>query len=77
MMLTFDIDEKAGKFHFFLRGLFTKKGLILIYISLLAEKAHEFITENGKKKMDYNLFNEFMRQFFIRDEPNHPISLGL
>jgi len=42
-----------------------------------AEKAHEFITENGKKKMDYNLFNEFMRQFFIRDEPNHPISLGL
>ena len=49
----------------------------MIYVSLLAEKAHEFITENGKKKMDYNLFNEFMRQFFIRDEPNHPISLGL
>ena len=49
----------------------------MIYVSLLAEKAYEFITENGKKKMDYNLFNEFMRQFFIRDEPNHPISLGL
>ena len=42
-----------------------------------AENAYVYITENGKKRMDYNLFSELMKQFFIHDEPNHPASLGL
>ena len=39
--------------------------------------AYEFITEKGKKKMDYNQFSELMKQFFVIDEPNHPTGLGL
>lgn len=42
-----------------------------------AEAAYDYITESGKKKLDYNLFSEFMKQFFINDQTNHPINLGL
>ncbi len=44
---------------------------------ILAERAYDFITENGKKKMDYNLFCEFMKQFITNEEANHPINMGL
>jgi Ca2+-binding EF-hand superfamily protein len=42
-----------------------------------AEKAYDFITEHGKKKMDYNLFSEFMKKFFLNETPKHPLNLGL
>jgi hypothetical protein len=42
-----------------------------------AEAAYDYITENGAKKFDYNLFSELMKQFFVHDEPNHPASFGL
>lgn len=42
-----------------------------------SEIAYDHITEKGKKKMDYNLFSELMKQFFSKDELNHPASLGL
>jgi len=40
-------------------------------------KAYDFITEYGKKKMDYNLFSEFMKQFLTNEQPGHPINMGL
>ncbi|CAF0760398.1 unnamed protein product [Didymodactylos carnosus] len=42
-----------------------------------AGKAYDFITDNGKKTMDYNLFSEFMKKFFLNDTVNHPLNLGL
>ncbi|CAF4478216.1 unnamed protein product, partial [Didymodactylos carnosus] len=42
-----------------------------------AEKAYDFITDHGKKPMDYNLFSEFMKKFFLNEIPNHPLNLGL
>ena len=42
-----------------------------------ADTAYDYITEKGKKKFDYALFSELMKQFFVHDEPNHPASLGL
>ncbi|KAL7672815.1 hypothetical protein ACOME3_007695 [Neoechinorhynchus agilis] len=42
-----------------------------------AGNAYDFITESGKKKMDYNLFSEMMRKFFLTDEKGHPLNLGL
>ncbi|CAF3264938.1 unnamed protein product [Rotaria socialis] len=42
-----------------------------------SEKAYDFITEHGKKKMDYNLFSEFMKKFFLNEIPKHPLNLGL
>ncbi|CAF1013523.1 unnamed protein product [Didymodactylos carnosus] len=42
-----------------------------------SDKAYDFITENGKKPMDYNLFSEFMKKFFLNETPNHPLNLGL
>lgn len=42
-----------------------------------AGKAYDFITENGKQKMDYGLFSTMMKKFFLTDEPGHPLNLGL
>jgi len=42
-----------------------------------AEKAFDFITDHGKKHMDYNLFSEFMKKFFLNETPKHPLNLGL
>jgi len=42
-----------------------------------AKRAYDYITENGKKKLDYALFSEFMKQFFTNEESDHPINLGL
>jgi Ca2+-binding EF-hand superfamily protein len=41
------------------------------------EAAFDAITENGKKKMDYNLFTEFMHKFLLCDKQGDPINLGL
>ena len=42
-----------------------------------AEIAYDFVTEYGKKRMDYALFSDFMKLFFTIDEKNHPINMGL
>ncbi|CAF2391830.1 unnamed protein product [Rotaria sp. Silwood2] len=42
-----------------------------------ASKAYDFVTDHGKKKMDYNLFSEFMKKFFLNETPKHPLNLGL
>jgi len=43
-----------------------------------AGKAYDFMTEKGKKKMNYELFSEFMKQFFTnQDPPGSPINMGL
>lgn len=42
-----------------------------------AQRAYDYITEGGKKKLDYALFSEFMKQFFITSEKDHPVNLGL
>ncbi|CAF0864067.1 unnamed protein product [Brachionus calyciflorus] len=42
-----------------------------------AQKAYDYITENGAKKMDYNLFSEFMKQFFTNEQEGHVVNLGL
>jgi len=42
-----------------------------------AGKAYDYITENGKKKMNYELFSEFMKQFFTVDKDGHPVNMGL
>ncbi len=33
--------------------------------------------DGGKKKMDYNLFSEFMKQFILNDTQGHPVNLSL
>lgn len=58
-----------------------------------AEKAYDYITEHGKKRMDCKwpsaarlrctpfildqLFSEFMKKFFLNETPKHPLNLGL
>jgi len=42
-----------------------------------AGKAYDFITEGGKKKMNYELFSEFMKQFFTNDTEGHAINMGM
>ncbi|CAF1137646.1 unnamed protein product [Adineta steineri] len=42
-----------------------------------AGKAYDYITEHGKKNMDYNLFLELMKKFFLNEIPDHPSNLGL
>ena len=42
-----------------------------------AGKAFDFMTEGGKKKMDYGLFCEFIKKFLTNEEPNHPVNCGL
>lgn len=44
---------------------------------MLAERAFDFMTESGKKKMDYKLFCDFMKKFFTNETQGHPINLGL
>jgi len=41
-----------------------------------AEKGFDFITENGAKKMDYPLFSQFMKKFFLCETPGHAMNLG-
>jgi Ca2+-binding EF-hand superfamily protein len=41
-----------------------------------AEKAFDFITENGAKKMDYALFSDLMKKYFKCETPGHPLNLG-
>jgi hypothetical protein len=40
-------------------------------------KAYDYITDGGKKKMNYPLFVQFMREFFTNEEKGHPINMGL
>lgn len=42
-----------------------------------AEKAFDFITDLGKKKMDYNLFSELMKKFILNETQGHPLNFGL
>jgi len=42
-----------------------------------SERAFDYITDKGKKKLDYALFSEFMKEFLINDEQGHPINMGL
>jgi Ca2+-binding EF-hand superfamily protein len=42
-----------------------------------AGKAYDHMTENGKKKMNYDLFSEFMKQFILNDTLGSPLNLGL
>lgn len=42
-----------------------------------AERAYNFMIDGGKKKMDYNLFSEFMKQFILNDTQGHPVNLSL
>ncbi|CAF1056978.1 unnamed protein product [Adineta ricciae] len=41
-----------------------------------AGKLYDFITENGKKAMDYHLFAILMKKFFLNEIPNHILNLG-
>jgi Ca2+-binding EF-hand superfamily protein len=41
-----------------------------------ADKAFDFVTENGAKKMDYPLFSEFMKKFILCETQGHPMNLG-
>ena len=41
-----------------------------------ADAAFDCITENGKKPMDYNLFSELMKQFFLTTDASSPLNLG-
>jgi hypothetical protein len=74
MMLTYEGNIEAGKFKFKWLRLNTFNYLNLCFV---AEKAYEFITDGGKKKMNYELFSEFLRKFFTNDEANHALNLGL
>jgi len=42
-----------------------------------AGKAYDYITENGKKNMDYCLFLQFMKEFFTNSDQGHPVNCGL
>lgn len=42
-----------------------------------SKAAFDYVTENGQKKMDYNLFSELLRQFFTNEEQGHVINMGL
>jgi len=42
-----------------------------------AKKAYDYITDGGKKKLDYNLFSVFMKEFFTNEELGHAVNLGL
>jgi Ca2+-binding EF-hand superfamily protein len=42
-----------------------------------AGKAYDYITKNGEKKMDYPLFEQFMREFLTNNEQGHPVNCGL
>jgi hypothetical protein len=55
------------------------KSISLAYILFVceAERAYNFMIDGGKKKMDYNLFSEFMKQFILIETQGHPVSLGL
>ncbi len=76
MMLTWEIDEAAGKYLFWEFEL--KEGVLSsFYLNFLAERAFAYLTDSGKKKMDYHLFQEFMKQFYTNEEPNHPVNMGL
>ncbi|KAI3380899.1 hypothetical protein SNEBB_002418 [Seison nebaliae] len=41
-----------------------------------AANAYDAITENGKVKMDYNLFSEFLKKFMVGDLPGDRLNLG-
>jgi len=41
------------------------------------DKAYDYITQSGKKKMNYDLFVEFMKQFLMNDEQGHAVNCGL
>jgi len=40
-------------------------------------KAFDYITSNGAKNMDYNLFAQFMKEFLTNGEQGHPVNCGL
>ena len=78
MMLTWEIEEEACKsIHSSLPAFCLLKYPSWPLVLILAGKAYDFITENGKKKMDYGLFCEFIKKFLTNEEPNHPVNCGL
>jgi len=42
-----------------------------------SSKAFDYITENGTKKLNYELFSEFLKQFFTNEQDGHPVNMGL
>jgi len=42
-----------------------------------AGRAYDYITQNGSKKLNYELFLDFMKQFHTNDKQGHPVNCGL
>ncbi|CAF1066398.1 unnamed protein product [Adineta ricciae] len=66
------LDEKAV-----LRDEFANMLIAWDIDEKTAEKLYDFITENGKKAMNYHLFATLMKKFFLNEIPNHILNFGL